>query len=34
VHDEAPDNRCYDWGIGDKAAVDAAFAKRRTRSRR
>jgi hypothetical protein len=21
VHDEAPDNRCYDWGIGDKAAA-------------
>ncbi len=27
VHDEAPDNVCYDWGHGDKAAVDAAFAK-------
>ncbi len=25
VHDEAPDNQCYDWEIGDKAAVDAAF---------
>jgi len=26
VHDEAPDNVCYGWAIGDKAAVDAAFA--------
>ena len=26
VHDEAPGNLCYDWQIGDKAAVDAAFA--------
>ncbi len=26
VHDEAPDNVCYHWGHGDKAAVDAAFA--------
>ncbi len=26
VHDEVPDNVCYDWGHGDKAAVDAAFA--------
>jgi carbon-monoxide dehydrogenase large subunit len=26
VHDVAPDNICYTWGIGDKAAVDAAFA--------
>ncbi len=25
VHDEAPDNVCYTWGIGDKAAVDAAM---------
>ncbi|MBI5258778.1 MAG: xanthine dehydrogenase family protein molybdopterin-binding subunit [Burkholderiales bacterium] len=25
VHDEAPDNRCYQWGIGDKDGVDAAF---------
>jgi len=24
VHDSAPDNVCYTWGIGDKAAVDAA----------
>ena len=27
VHDIAPDNRCYTWGLGDKAATDAAFAK-------
>ena len=27
VHDDVPDNTCYDWGHGDKAAVDAAFAK-------
>jgi len=26
VHDEAPDNQCYHWGIGDKAGTDAAFA--------
>jgi len=26
VHDDAPGNICYDWHIGDKAAVDAAFA--------
>ena len=26
VHDDVPDNLCYDWTIGDKAAVDAAFA--------
>ncbi|CAM3733689.1 xanthine dehydrogenase family protein molybdopterin-binding subunit [Roseateles saccharophilus] len=26
VHDEAPDNRCYIWGCGDKAATDAAMA--------
>src|SRR5450631_2197306 len=25
VHDEVPNNTCYDWGHGDKAAVDAAF---------
>ncbi|MEN3294787.1 MAG: aerobic carbon-monoxide dehydrogenase large subunit, partial [Burkholderiales bacterium] len=23
VHDIAPDNKCYTWSIGDKAAVDA-----------
>jgi carbon-monoxide dehydrogenase large subunit len=27
VHDQAPDNTCYVWALGDKAAVDAAFAK-------
>jgi carbon-monoxide dehydrogenase large subunit len=27
VHDIAPDNVCYTWAIGDKGAVDAAFAK-------
>ena len=27
VHDIAPDNVCYTWALGDKAAVDAAFAK-------
>jgi aerobic carbon-monoxide dehydrogenase large subunit len=27
VHDDAPGNICYDWQIGDKAVVDAAFAK-------
>jgi carbon-monoxide dehydrogenase large subunit len=26
VHDEVAGNVCYDWHIGDKAAVDAAFA--------
>ncbi len=26
VHDSVPGNVCYDWHIGDKAAVDAAFA--------
>ena len=26
VHDDAPGNQCYDWHIGDKAIVDAAFA--------
>jgi carbon-monoxide dehydrogenase large subunit len=25
VHDEAPGNVCYHWGIGDKDGVDAAF---------
>jgi len=25
VHDEAPDNTCYHWGIGDKDGVDAAL---------
>lgn len=27
VHDEAPNNLCFDWELGDKAAVDEAFAK-------
>ncbi len=27
VHDDVPGNICYDWHIGDKALVDAAFAK-------
>jgi carbon-monoxide dehydrogenase large subunit len=27
VHDIAPDNVCYVWGCGDKAAADAAFTK-------
>jgi len=27
VHDEAAGNICFDWHIGDKAAVDAAFTK-------
>lgn len=25
VHDEAPDNICYRWGCGDRAATDAAM---------
>ena len=27
VHDEAPSNTCYVWGIGDEEATKAAFAK-------
>src|SRR4051812_17909952 len=27
VHDEVPDNVCFDWSHGDAAAVDAAFAR-------
>jgi carbon-monoxide dehydrogenase large subunit len=27
VWEQAPGNLCYDWHLGDKAAVDAAFAK-------
>jgi aerobic carbon-monoxide dehydrogenase large subunit len=27
VHDDVADNTCYDWGHGDKGAVEAAFAK-------
>jgi carbon-monoxide dehydrogenase large subunit len=26
IHDQAPGNRCYTWALGDRAAVDAAFA--------
>ncbi|MBO9650604.1 MAG: xanthine dehydrogenase family protein molybdopterin-binding subunit [Variovorax sp.] len=26
IHEQAPDNQCYKWAIGDKAGVDAAFA--------
>ncbi len=26
IWDEAPNNLCYDWDVGDKAAVDKAFA--------
>ena len=26
LHEQAPGNRCYTWALGDKAAVDAAFA--------
>jgi aerobic carbon-monoxide dehydrogenase large subunit len=26
VHDEASDNLCFDWELGDKAATDASFA--------
>ncbi|TNJ48042.1 xanthine dehydrogenase family protein molybdopterin-binding subunit [Phaeobacter sp. B1627] len=25
IHPEAPDNRAFNWGLGDKAATDAAF---------
>ena len=27
LHEIAPDNTCYVWALGDKAAVDAAFAR-------
>jgi carbon-monoxide dehydrogenase large subunit len=27
LHDVAPDNKCYTWSLGDKAAVDEAFGK-------
>jgi carbon-monoxide dehydrogenase large subunit len=27
IHDGAPGNKCYTWALGDRAAVDAAFAK-------
>jgi carbon-monoxide dehydrogenase large subunit len=26
LHDEAPDNRAFDWGLGDESAFEAAFA--------
>ena len=26
IHDVAPDNRAFDWGMGDEAATEAAFA--------
>ncbi len=26
IHEEAPNNQCYDWEIGEKAPVDDAFA--------
>lgn len=26
LHEQAPNNHCYKWGLGDKAAVDAVFA--------
>ena len=26
IHESVPDNQCYDWELGDKAATDAAFA--------
>ncbi len=27
LHEQAPDNHCFHWAIGDKAQVEAAFAK-------
>jgi carbon-monoxide dehydrogenase large subunit len=27
VHDDAPNNRCFDWHLGEKGPVDEAFAK-------
>jgi aerobic carbon-monoxide dehydrogenase large subunit len=27
IHDIAPDQKCYSWALGDKAATEAAFAK-------
>jgi aerobic carbon-monoxide dehydrogenase large subunit len=27
LHDAAPDNRAFDWGLGDEAATEAAFAR-------
>ena len=33
VHDEVPDNTCFDWAHGNKEAVDAAFERAATVSR-
>ncbi len=33
LHPEAPDNRAFDWGMGDEAKVEAAFAKAARRVR-
>ncbi len=33
IHEQAAGNKCYTWALGDKAAVDAAFAKAATVSR-
>jgi len=30
IHEAAPDNACYVWALGDKAAVDSALPRRRT----
>ncbi len=27
LHDDAPNNVCFEWGLGDKAATDEAFSK-------
>ncbi len=27
IHESVPNNQCYDWELGDKAATDAAFAR-------
>ncbi len=27
IHEEAPDNLCFDWELGDKSATEAAFAR-------
>src|SRR5689334_4212196 len=27
IHEQAPGNKCYTWALGDKSAVEAAFAK-------
>ena len=33
IHEQAPGNKCYTWALGDKGAVDAAFAKAATVSK-